>query len=90
MFAKPAAEAGTQRAGRYAPGAGTAGCAALPEAIGELPVATLADEIETPGDGPGPGAGHGGRQPGAVGAERAAARPGLRATSTSWSASTRT
>ena len=44
------------------------------EVNGELPVATLAEEIETPGDGPGAGAHHGGRQPGRVHAEQRPAR----------------
>jgi anaerobic selenocysteine-containing dehydrogenase len=38
-------------AGRSARGAGPAGVRGLPEAIGELPVATLIDEIVTPGEG---------------------------------------
>ena len=56
----------------------------LPEVLGELPAVTLADEIETPGDGPGPGADHRRRQPGAVRAQRRPARPRRSPGWTSW------
>ena len=46
----------------------------LPEVFGELPVACLAEEIETAGRGPGPRADHGRRQPAALDAQRRAAR----------------
>ena len=62
----------------------------LPETLGELPVAALAEEIDTPGRRPGPGAGDDRRQPGAVDAERRPPRrrPGRR--SSSWCRSTST
>lgn len=50
MFAKPAVETGRRRK-PYAAGRWHSRVRALPEANGELPVATLADEIETPGAG---------------------------------------
>ncbi|MEU4830575.1 molybdopterin-dependent oxidoreductase [Streptosporangium sp. NPDC023615] len=50
MFAKPATENG-RRTRPYATGRWHSRVRNLPEANGELPVATLADEIETPGEG---------------------------------------
>ncbi|MEU8148527.1 molybdopterin-dependent oxidoreductase [Nonomuraea sp. NPDC048901] len=50
MFAKPATEFGLARR-PYTVGRWKSRVRGLPEANGELPVATLADEIETPGDG---------------------------------------
>ncbi|MEV1245029.1 molybdopterin-dependent oxidoreductase [Nonomuraea sp. NPDC049750] len=50
MFAKPATEFGLARR-PYTLGRWKSRVRGLPEANGELPVATLADEIETPGDG---------------------------------------
>ncbi|MCA2227140.1 molybdopterin-dependent oxidoreductase [Nonomuraea aurantiaca] len=50
MFAKPATEFGLGRR-PYTVGRWKSRVRGLPEANGELPVATLADEIETPGDG---------------------------------------
>jgi anaerobic selenocysteine-containing dehydrogenase len=50
MFAKPATEFGLTRR-PYTLGRWKSRVRGLPEANGELPVATLADEIETPGDG---------------------------------------
>ncbi|MFI6993826.1 molybdopterin-dependent oxidoreductase [Nonomuraea wenchangensis] len=50
MFAKPATESGGRRR-PYATGRWRSRVRGLPEANGELPVATLADEIETPGEG---------------------------------------
>ena len=50
----------------------------LPEVMGELPVATLADEILTPGDGPGARAHHGRRQPVPEHAQRRTAQRGAR------------
>ncbi|GAA3126871.1 molybdopterin oxidoreductase family protein [Planomonospora alba] len=50
MFAKPATETGRRRR-PYAAGRWHSRVRGLPEANGELPVATLADEIATPGDG---------------------------------------
>lgn len=50
MFAKPAVENG-RRSRPYATGRWHSRVRGLPEANGELPVATLADEIETPGEG---------------------------------------
>ena len=50
----------------------------LPETLGDLPAAVLAEEIETPGPRPGARAGHLRRQPGAVDAERAPPRRGAR------------
>ncbi|MEU0563921.1 molybdopterin-dependent oxidoreductase [Nonomuraea sp. NPDC005983] len=50
MFPKGATEFGAGRR-TYAVGRWTSRVRGLPEANGELPVATLADEIETPGDG---------------------------------------
>ena len=50
----------------------------LAEIFGELPVACLAEEIETPGRGPGPRADHDQRQPGAVDAQQRPARRGAR------------
>ncbi|MFI7449440.1 molybdopterin-dependent oxidoreductase [Nonomuraea sp. NPDC049714] len=50
MFAKPATESGGRRR-PYTVGRWKSRVRGLPEANGELPVATLADEIETPGDG---------------------------------------
>ncbi|GII02214.1 molybdopterin-dependent oxidoreductase [Planobispora takensis] len=50
MFAKPAVEIGRRRK-PYATGRWHSRVRGLPEANGELPVATLADEIETPGEG---------------------------------------
>ncbi|MFG1697042.1 molybdopterin-dependent oxidoreductase [Nonomuraea sp. NPDC049309] len=50
MFAKPATEAPGRRR-PYQVGRWRSRVRGLPEANGELPVATLADEIETPGDG---------------------------------------
>ena len=50
----------------------------FPEVRGEFPVATLADEIETPGRGPGPRPHHRRRQPGAVDAQQRPARRGAR------------
>ena len=52
-----------------------AACAALPEVFGELPVACLAEEIETPGEGQVRALITRRRQPGAVGAERRPPRP---------------
>ena len=62
----------------------------LPEVMGELPVATLADEIMTPGDGPGARADHGRRQPVPEHAERGPARRRRSTSSTSWCRSTST
>ena len=45
-----------------------------PESLGELPVAALAEEIDTPGRRPDQGAGDHRRQPGAVDAQRRSAR----------------
>ncbi|GAA3576431.1 molybdopterin oxidoreductase family protein [Nonomuraea rosea] len=50
MFPKPATEFGARRRA-YAMGRWRSRVRGLPEAGGELPVATLADEIETPGEG---------------------------------------
>ncbi|MEU5406248.1 molybdopterin-dependent oxidoreductase [Nocardia asteroides] len=50
MFATAAA-GGIPRSRPFRPGRWTSRVRGLPEAMGELPVATLADEIETPGDG---------------------------------------
>lgn len=50
MFATAAA-GGIPRTRPFRPGRWTSRVRGLPEAMGELPVATLADEIETPGDG---------------------------------------
>jgi anaerobic selenocysteine-containing dehydrogenase len=50
MFPKPATEYGAGRK-PYTVGRWKSRVRGLPEANGELPVATLADEIETPGDG---------------------------------------
>ncbi|MFD8532186.1 molybdopterin-dependent oxidoreductase [Streptosporangium canum] len=50
MFAKTAVENGRRRR-PYTTGRWHSRVRALPEANGELPVATLADEIETPGEG---------------------------------------
>ncbi|WP_329088970.1 molybdopterin-dependent oxidoreductase [Streptosporangium sp. NBC_01469] len=50
MFAKPAVENG-RRSRPYATGRWHSRVRGLPEANGEFPVATLADEIETPGEG---------------------------------------
>ncbi|NUP03292.1 MAG: molybdopterin-dependent oxidoreductase [Nonomuraea sp.] len=50
MFPKPATEFGGRRR-PYAVGRWRSRVRGLPEANGELPVATLADEIETPGEG---------------------------------------
>ncbi|MEU4320560.1 molybdopterin-dependent oxidoreductase [Nocardia fluminea] len=50
MFAA-AATGGVQRSRPFRLGRWTSRVRELPEAMGELPVATLADEIETPGDG---------------------------------------
>ncbi|WP_433249755.1 molybdopterin-dependent oxidoreductase [Streptosporangium sp. CA-135522] len=50
MFAKPAVETG-RRSRPYTTGRWHSRVRALPEANGELPVATLVDEIETPGEG---------------------------------------
>ncbi|MFF0867726.1 molybdopterin-dependent oxidoreductase [Nonomuraea sp. NPDC003560] len=50
MFPKPATEFGARRR-PYAVGRWRSRVRGLPESNGELPVATLADEIETPGEG---------------------------------------
>lgn len=50
MFANPAAP-GPRRTRAFTTGRWTSRARQLPEAFGELPVATLADELETPGDG---------------------------------------
>ncbi|MFB4280568.1 molybdopterin-dependent oxidoreductase [Nonomuraea sp. MTCD27] len=50
MFAKPATEFAARRRA-YTVGRWKSRVRGLPEANGELPVATLADEIETPGEG---------------------------------------
>ncbi|MGI5284815.1 molybdopterin-dependent oxidoreductase [Nonomuraea polychroma] len=50
MFPKPATEFAARRR-PYQVGRWTSRVRGLPEANGELPVATLADEIETPGEG---------------------------------------
>ncbi|MCF6475901.1 molybdopterin oxidoreductase family protein [Nonomuraea sp. MG754425] len=50
MFPKPATEFGGRRR-TYTTGRWRSRVRGLPEANGELPVATLADEIETPGEG---------------------------------------
>lgn len=50
MFPRPATEAAGRRR-PYTTGRWVSRVRGLPEANGELPVATLADEIETPGDG---------------------------------------
>lgn len=50
MFPKPATESGGRRR-PYTVGRWRSRVRGLPEANGELPVATLADEIETPGEG---------------------------------------
>ncbi|WP_233532494.1 molybdopterin-dependent oxidoreductase [Antrihabitans sp. YC2-6] len=50
MFANPAAPA-PKRSRPFSVGRWTSRVRELPEAMGELPVATLADEIETPGEG---------------------------------------
>ncbi|SEG74874.1 Anaerobic selenocysteine-containing dehydrogenase [Nonomuraea solani] len=50
MFPKPATEFGARRR-PYQVGRWKSRVRGLPEANGELPVATLADEIETPGEG---------------------------------------
>ncbi|MGP3962894.1 molybdopterin-dependent oxidoreductase [Nonomuraea sp. 3N208] len=50
MFPKPATEFAARRRA-YQVGRWTSRVRGLPEANGELPVATLADEIETPGEG---------------------------------------
>ena len=67
--------------------AASAGC---DEVFGELPVACLAEEIETPGRGSGPGADHDRRQPGRLDAQQRAPRRARSASSTSWSPSTST
>ena len=51
MFPHAAHEQPRRPPRAFRPAAGTAACAGLPEALGELPVATLADEMETPGEG---------------------------------------
>ncbi|MFC9965448.1 molybdopterin-dependent oxidoreductase [Nocardia ignorata] len=50
MFATPAA-LGITRTKPFRPGRWTSRVRELPETMGELPVATLADELETPGEG---------------------------------------
>ena len=57
----------------------------LPETLGDLPAAMLAEEIETPGRRAGARARHLRRQPGAVDAERPAPRARRSSSSTSWS-----
>ena len=78
------------RARRGASGAGAAACAGCGEVFGELPVACLAEEIETPGDGQVRALLTVRRQPGGEHAELRA--PGARrsSASSSWSASTST
>ena len=71
-------------------GAGRAACRGLPEAFGELPVACLAEEIDTPGEGQVRALDHRRRQPGAVDAERGPPRRPRSAGSTSCSRSTST
>ena len=83
MFTRAAAGAsntrGTPRVGRgFSSTAGAAGSGARRETLGELPVAALAEEIDTPGRGPDPGARHRGREPGAVDPQRGTARRGHR------------
>ena len=70
--------------------AGAAACAACPRRSAICPRRSLAEEIETPGAGPGPRACHLRRQPGALDAERPAARARRSRSSTSWSRSTST
>ena len=67
--ARPAAGA-ARRFGRWA-----SRVRGLPEVFGELPAAALAEEIDTPGDGPDPRADHRRGQPGALDAELRRAWP---------------
>ena len=91
MFTSPAIDViGRGLVGRGHRGAWRSRVRGLPETGGELPVAALREEIETPGDGPGPRAADHGRQPGALDARRRAARPGARLAWTSWPRSTST
>ena len=68
MFPKAAAFAANTR-GKPGRGAGMrlhrhkSRVRGAPEVFGEFPCACLAEEIETPGDGPDPRADHGRRQP---------------------------
>ena len=62
----------------------------LPEFGGELPVAVLAEEIETDGRGPDPRPGHPRRQPRALDARRRAPEPRAERPGASWSPSTST
>ena len=96
MFPKAAAFARQHRAARRARprhrhrAATRSRVSGAPEVFGELPMACLAEEIETPGRGPDQGADHGRRQSGAVGARTGRAWPRRWTRSTSWSASTST
>ena len=58
------------RPGRRTSGAGRAACAGCPRSFGELPVAALAEEIDTPGEGQVRALITVGRQPGRVHAQR--------------------
>ena len=62
----------------------------LPESFGELPVAALAEEIETDGRGPRPRAVHGRRQPAALDARTPAGSRGARVAGADGLASTPT
>ena len=62
----------------------------LDEVFGELPVACLAEEIDTPGEGQVRGADHDQRQPGRLDPEQRPARRARWPSSSSWSASTST
>ncbi len=62
----------------------------LPEAFGELPVAALAEEIDTPGEGQVRALVTAGRQPAGLHAEQRPPRAGRSRGSTSWSRSTST
>ena len=64
------------RAAACASAASPAACAACREVFGELPVACLAEEIDTPGRGTGAGADHVSRQPGPLDPQQRPARRG--------------
>ena len=74
LAAHDRADRARARAAASRSAATAAGSRASPRCSGEFPVATLADEIETPGRGPDPGADHRRRQPGAVHARQRPAR----------------
>ena len=82
--ARRAAAAGSR------PAAGRAACAGSPRCSASCPVACLAEEIETPGEGQVRALITICRQPGRLDAEQRPARRRARPSSTSWSASTST